>query len=271
MLFLVATALLCLALAACIVIINTQDIPFDAPLGASRGLGPGGAVPSGAIVARSLRDFRSVDNSLVFPRGAAPEIQNITDEGNGMFRFFLRHRGAWYDGDRDLRWNDRGHDKSRAEVSGLKGLVQRQGETWEYGTTFKVDTKFMPSAGYCDVMQQHALSWVGLTQIKGDVITGGLYYTRDLFKTNFRARQFSFRRGEWVTLVVRLRVHPTNGECVMSVNGDEFQGHRGKIYKPDRDFGGKWGIYGSGTKDVTRKPLGDSLVWHKNIWMRKVM
>jgi hypothetical protein len=254
-----------------LLLIHTSD---DSSSGTLSNKGQSIPAPTGAWVAKTLDDFAGVDDSEVYPRGAGTEIKNITDEGNGLFKFVLRHRGSWYDGDRDLKWNYKGHDKSRAECAWMpKNKSQVEGETWEYGTTVQVDKDFSPSRGYCNLMQLFPMAWVQLTKISGDVITGGLVHTKawDAFHPNATVRQFTFRRGEWISLAVRLKIHATNGECMLSVNGDEYQGARGvRMITVDKEYGGKWGIYGSATKDVNGKPLGDWTVWHKNIWSRKI-
>lgn len=251
------------------------------------------APPRGARVVRALSDFKSVDDSLVFPRGAAPEIKNITQDADGTFRFVLRHRGnpwskvnpkgtrgAWYDGDRDLEWNEgkrdgKYHDKSRAEVSGAFDLTQRYGETWEYATTFKVDNDFVPSVGYCNLMQPVLhVCWLGLDSIRGDTISASLDYTKAVrgFAPSATARSFTFKRGEWVSIVVRIKIHDSQGTLEASINGDDFRGVR-NVKMNNQDAKGayvcKWGIYGSGTTNVNRQPLGDWTVMHKNVWLRK--
>jgi len=123
------------------------------------------------------------------------------------------------------------------------------------------------------LMQQFPVSFVKLSKLDGDVVTGALYCVTAAvgFHPQVLVRQFTFKRGEWVSLVVRLTIHATRGECLLSVNGDAFQGRRGRVIKSDRSqYGGHWGLYGSATKDVNGKPLGDNTVWHRGIWIRKV-
>lgn len=263
----------CVGVALVVVLVATSQGGDDGAGAGAGGDAPNVRIPDRASVGRSTADFKSVNDSLVFPPNKAEEIKNITDVGNGVMQFVLRHRGSWYDGDRDLQNNQKGLDKSRAEVSGLSKEYQQVGETWEYGTSFKVASDFVPSMGYCNVMQQFPMSWVMLTRLKGDTITGGLYYTKgyDSFSPHESVRDFTFRRGEWVSLVVRLKLHDSDGECQLSVNGDEFRGVRGvRMANYRRTTSAHWGIYGSATKDVNGQALGDWTVWHKNIWMRKV-
>ena len=270
---------------AIVIIVAQEDVvPGEGNTGAQTGSGsteagpgpgPNAPIPSGAIVGRSVKDFGGVNNSEVYPKGKGTEIENITDVGGGVMQFLLRNRGVWYDGDRDLRNNYKGLGKARAEVSGLGKTNQVAGETWEYGTTVKLDTNFRPMSGFCNIMQQAQISFVRLTQLKGNVVTGGLYYVTNPAEGEFHpqrlAREFTVNRGDWITLVVRVKVHQSDGECTLSVNGDSFKGARGvKMIKNKPYYSGNWGLYGSVTKDVNGKPLGDNVVWHKDIWLRKV-
>lgn len=270
-----SAAFICIVIVAFILFTLNANTETGFDWGGTPFVGPvaGNEIPGNAIVAKTLNDFKGVDNSKVFPQNKGhPEITNITDKGNGVFEFYLRHRGSWYDGDRDLAWNRQGYDKSRAEVTQLGSKAQQVGETWEYGTTFKVDKDFSPATGFCNVMQQFPMSWIQLMKIKGETITGSLMYAKTMngFHPHASARNFTFRRNEWVSLVIRLKIDDNDGECALSVNGDEFKGVRGRVLKSDKSYGAKWGLYMSATKDVNGKPLGDSKVWHANVWVRQV-
>jgi len=251
-----------------------------------------GAPPPGAIIAESLKDFgkngRSVDNSLVFPRGAAPEITNITQIAPRHFRFELRHRGnpwtplnprgtkgAWYDGDRDLQWNEgkrdgKYHDKSRAEVSALEATI-KEGDTWEIATTVKLDKNFVPSRSYCNIMQPvFDGSFLSLTGIKGNVVTGSLFVFPDGIGSDIKtARDISIPREEWTSIRIRIKF-AKNGFYQMSINGDPFKGINLDTTKARTPWGPKWGEYMTATTDVTGKPMVDSIVEHKNIYMVKI-
>lgn len=255
-----------------------------------------GEPPAGALVAETLADFDSVDDSLVFPRGAGPEIQNITQVAPRTFNFELRHRGnpwsplnprgtkgAWYDGDRDLQWNEgkrdgKYHDKSRAEVCCLRGFGSKKGgklsvgETWEMATTVRLDPQFRPSAGYCNIMQpvfdQSFLNLVGL-RADGAVEAQLTVFTDGIGSPQKIAREFVIKRGEWTSIVVRVKFD-TKGSYQCSVNGDALKGVKLDTTKGRQPFSPKWGLYGSGTQDVERRPLNDSVVQHRNVYMRRV-
>jgi hypothetical protein len=250
-----------------------------------------GAPPPGSIVAETLKDFgkgKKVDDSLVFPRGAAPEITNITQVAPRHFKFVLRHRGnpwtplntrgtkgAWYDGDRDLKWNEgkrdgKYHDKSRAEVSALEATI-KEGETWDIATTVKLDENFVPSRSYCNIMQPvFDGSFLSLTGIKGNVVTGSLFvFPGGIGSKILTARDISIPRGEWVSIVVRIKF-AKDGFYQLSVNGDAFKGIKLDTTRARAPWGPKWGLYCTATTDVTGKPMTDSILEHKNIFLREV-
>lgn len=253
-------------------------------------------VPPGAMVFEKLSDFRGYDNSLVFPRKAAPEIDNITQVGTGHFRFELRMRGnpwsplnpkgtrgAWYDGDRDLEWNEgkrdkRYHDKSRAEVnwelekSKFK-VTMKNNETWDMGTTVKLDANFVPSRMYCNIMQPvFDQSFLSLTGINGDDVSATLFvFSNGIGSKILSARTFTIKRGVWTSIIVRMKFGK-DGRYEVSLNGDPFKGiglDTGKLFEK-RGVGCKLGIYATATTNVQGKPMKDLIVEHKNIYMRKV-
>ena len=250
-----------------------------------------GAPPPGSIVAESLKDFskgKGIDDSLVFPRGAGPEITNITQIAPRHFKFVLRHRGnpwsqynqrgtkgAWYDGDRNLEWNEgkrdgKYHDKSRAEVNGLPAKISN-GDTWDIATTVKLDKYFVPSRGYCNIMQPiFDGSFLSLTGIKGNVVTGSLFvFTNGIGSEIKTARNISIPKEQWVSIVIRIKF-AQDGFYQMSINGDAFKGINMDTTKARFPYSNKWGLYCTATTDVTGKPMGDSVVEHKNIYMKKV-
>lgn len=233
-----------------------------------------GTPPQGSLVANRLSDFKTVDNSLVFPEGAGPEIVNITEVGPATFQFVLRHRGAWYDGDRDLKWNKNGHDKSRAEVSRLgskKGPAMKVGDTWDIATTVRLDPTFVPSASYCNIMQPvYDQSFLTLKDINGDDVRAELtVFTDGIGSSTKIARTFTIKRGVWTSIVVRVKF-ASNGSYLCSINGDAFTGVNMNTTKGTQPFRSKWGLYGTGTRGVRSRTLGDSIVFHRNIYVRKV-
>lgn len=233
---------------------------------------PRTGVPAGATTARTLADFANVDRSLVYPRGAAPTIDHVTQVSPGVFNFLLRHRGAWYDGDRDLEWNYKGHPKSRAEVF-LKQPKIKVGETWEFGTTVRLDPDFVPSEQYCNLAQPvFSLGFFTLTDQKGDAVTGEYYFNEnpDAIGQKLRlVRSVTFRRARWTSLVFRIRFDK-KGSMTMSLNGDAHAGLAGIDTSRPKKFNYKVGLYGTGLKDVHGKQLRDSQLQHRDIYMVRV-
>jgi lysophospholipase L1-like esterase len=240
--------------------------------------------PPGAYVLETMNDFEWGD-SLVFPRGKAPEMPNITQIGPRTFNFWLRHRGdpkkdpeAWYDGDRDLQWNEGKRSSGYKDKSRVELLMGNQkygmGETWLIGSTIRLNPDFVPFRGYCNIMQPVGLqSWLSLDSIKGDIVTGTLVVGSPSKRSRptYKVRTFTMKRGEWTTFVVRIRV-AKDGEYGLSVNGDPFKTARMDTTVSDKDkppFDGTWGLYGSGTYDVNKRPLRDSIIQHTNIWVKK--
>lgn len=251
-----------------------------------------GSIPPGAVVAYNLSDFGNVDDSLVFPRGAAPEKTNITQVAPRTFRFELRHRGnpwsplnpqgtrgAWYDGDRNLEWNEgkrdgKYHDKSRAEVAYLKGYGTKDGpkmkvgETWDIATTVLIDPSFRPSRGYCNIMQPvFDQSFLTLTDMRGDLVTAKLgVMPKGIGGGVETVRTFTIKKGEWTSIVVRVKFDK-DGFYRCSVNGDQFQGINVNTAREGHVNQNKWGLYMTGTWDYQGKPLNDSVVLHKNVYI----
>jgi hypothetical protein len=228
--------------------------------------------PAGASVARSLKDVQWTD-SKVIPRGAGPEIPNIVQVGDGLFCCTLRQRGSWHDGDRDMTAGAYAR-KSRAEMHGLGGdRPMRAGETWLIGTTVWLRKDFAPNGGFCNVMQPvlHQ-SYLTLERVQGNDVVGALYvFERGLGSRSIRVRGCTFPRGQWTTVVLRVRFG-RDGRYELSVNGDAFQGiacdasvgHvQGNRVGVVDAFGGTWGLYCAAGG-------GDKMVVHAFPWLKRV-
>jgi hypothetical protein len=225
-----------------------------------------GVPPAGAIVANHLSDFRTVDNSLVYPRGAGPEIVNITEIGPRVFRFLLRHRGSWHDGDRDK--ND--PKKSRAEVSGLYPRGMQVGETWIVGTTVRLDPSFVPARGYQNILQVFDQAYLTLGKVRGDQVDAELMaFSNGIGSSARSVRKWTITRGQWTSIRIRIKF-ATNGRYEVSVNDDPFQGIDIDTTKGCRPCSTKFGIYGPVGTNVNGEPLKDLIAQHSNIYMSKV-
>lgn len=235
--------------------------------------------PAGACVAETMADI-NFQETEVFPKGAAPEIKNIQLMAPRWFRFILRHRGSWYDGDRNLRNNKAGLNKSRAEIYGMcdKKLGSLTafniGDTWLMGSTVRLAPDFVPSRGYCNLMQPvNHQSFLTMTKLEGDTVTLELrVFDNGIGSKQTLARTATIKRGQWHTLVVKA-TFAKNGYYGLSVDGDEFQGVRldttraGERKPP---YGGNFGIYGNAGTGVNGKPVGDWTVDHYNMYYKKL-
>lgn len=192
---------------------------------------------------------------------------NITDQGGGVMRMFLRCRGDWWDGDQATLRKDR----QRAEIKGL-GPHQKDGETFEYGTTFRTDPAFKAYGRFCHIMQVKAtdgdkgaplvtLSIIDNTHAALRYVSG----PKGKFEV---AREFSWKPGEWETIRFRLKTSTNaEGSLLLSVNGDAFKGvEHVAMYRPGAtDYRPKWGLYRGTVTGMT-----DDWVEHKNAVARKI-
>lgn len=227
-------------------------------------------------MAKSLEDFRNVDDSKVFPPGKGPEIKNITQVGPYEFKFYLRHRSGWGDGDRSGEWNRKGHDKSRAEVSRMKRngkeIEFKEGETWEIASTIWLAPDFVPSDSYCNLQQPvFDMLFLTCTDIRGDVVTVDLnMFSKGIGSKITTVRSVKVKRGEWNSFKT-IVAFGKRGSVKMSFNGDQPRGLEGvNTTLQEKPWRSKYGLYGTMSRDVQGKKLGDSTVHHKYIYLRKL-
>ena len=260
--------------------------PALAPPGTTRPAaqpaGRAGEIPTpwsqGACIVETMRDFKFAE-SFVWPKGAAPEIDNIQQVAPRHFKFILRHRGSWYDGDRNLKNNSKGLAKSRAETYATcynklgTDLPFNIGDTWLIGSTVRLAPDFVPGRGYCNIMQPvNHQSFLNLTALRGDVVEAKLgVFSNGIGSKITYARTVQIKRGEWTSLVVKAKF-AKDGYYGLSINGDPFQGvaldtTRGGDRKPP--FGGNFGLYGNAKEGVDRKPLRDQIVEHHTMFYKK--
>jgi len=228
-----------------------------------------------AVIATGLSSFEGMEQPLerYFParKAVEPERFNaITDEGGGTFRMSLRYGPDWWDGDRDTH----NRDRQRAEVKGL-GPHQKLGETFEYGTTWRIDPAFHGTTRFFHVFQVKAT--------EGDdgapLIT--LSLDRDPHHVTVRywpgkdrdshiAREFRCEPGAWESVRIRVRTSmDADGEVLVSVNGDAFAGVKDlPIYRPDaKDYRPKWGLYRGLTAGMN---LSDDFVEHRAVYAQNL-
>ena len=225
-----------------------------------------------AYTATGLSSFEAIEEPLVkfFPTTGKFEpdsFVNITDRGDGTFRMFDRYNATWWDGDRDTT----NPDRQRAEVKGL-GPHQRHGDTFEYTTTWRLNFGFRGTAGFCHLFQ--------LKAINGDsgapLVTLSIHGDKATVEANpagpkIIAREFPWQPDTWLTVRIRVKTSPrADGELLVSVNGDAFQGKTGvELSRPDADeYRPKWGLY---RRAAANAPMGDDYVEHKDITARNLL
>ena len=233
----------------------------------------------GTLRATGLKSFDGIEEPHVKwvvaeNKTERDDFVNITDEGNGTVKMFLRYRGespaseggGWWDGDQGTDRSDR----QRAEVKGI-GPHQKPGETFEYGTTFRTDPDFKAYGRFCHVMQVKATDGdkgapLVTLSLTGDGKGALQYYSgSDGFKT---AQTFTWKPGEWETVRFRLKTSETgDGALLLSVNGGPFQGvEHVTMFRPQAtDYRPKWGLYRGTVKGMT-----DDWVEHKDQTVRKL-
>jgi len=209
---------------------------------------------------------------IVDRHGVVPDHDtNITDLGHGVLRMMLRFQandpaGGWWDGDQRTDRSDR----QRAEVKGL-GPHQKDGQTYEYGTTFRTDPAFHATDRFCHIMQIKAtdgdkgMPLVTLSLRRGGV--GVLQYAsaKDGFRT---AQTFKWSPGKWTRVRFRLNVsREGHGALLLSVDGGAFAGVRDvAIYRPGAsDYRPKWGLY-----RAIVPTLHDDWVEHRDLSVKRL-
>jgi Polysaccharide lyase len=232
-------------------------------------------IPAFALTATNLSCFEGIEDPtvkyVVTNRTFEPDtFKNITDVGNGTVRMFLRFRpNEWWDGDQGK--NDRG--RQRAEVKGI-GPHQKTGETFEYGTTWRTDPDFQTTGRFCHVFQLKATDGDNgaplVTLSLLDDTNAAVRYWPGNRRGFTMVREFAWKPALWQTIKIRIKTSPQDdGEVLVSVNGDAFQGVKGvAVYRPDAtDYRPKWGLY----RGISRTaPMHDDYVEHQNASAQKL-
>ncbi|AGE59351.1 hypothetical protein ATCVOR07043_223R [Acanthocystis turfacea Chlorella virus OR0704.3] len=206
--------------------------------------------PAGAVVGTSLSKFKWAA-SKVIPKGAAPNIDVITQVAPGVTMHGLRFRGKWNDGDRD-KTGGAYDKKARSEMVSLGGDdPMRPGGTYLIGTSVYIAPGFKPSPGYCNIMQPVLFqSYLTLSGSKDNLTATLMAFTKGLGSPAKTIRAVKIPTGKWVQLVVKVKF-AKDGYYGLSVNGDAFVGQNmdttiakdGSGTGAASKFGTKWGLY----------------------------
>lgn len=229
--------------------------------------------PLGAATVTKLADFEGVEEPelrylVATGKFVADDYVNIRDVAPGTVRMTLRyHGGEWWDSDRDKTDTSR----QRAEVKGIGGVHQRNGETFEYATTWRTNPEFRPAQRFCHVFQLKALDGdngapLVVLSIMGETGKAEVRYWSGDAKGFAKVREVAWKPDTWQTIRFRIRISPGNdGEVLASVNGDAFQGVTGvPVYRPEAtSYRPKWGLY-RGIDKAKPMPMGDDWVEHKD-------
>ena len=179
----------------------------------------------------TLKDFGVVQEPRTEGKGGR-DIQNIT-ERDGVVRFRLRIGDTWWDGDGAGGTAGGRPDRQRAECRQLGGAaLHRPGETWEYGTTFRISKPFtLWDGALCMITQiipDRALADPSIpylpvctVELTSDHEADVLLLTRDGTKV---VRSFTFVPGQWTSVRLRVHVDSRHGALQASVNGDAWKG-----------------------------------------------
>jgi polysaccharide lyase-like protein len=245
-----------------------ERMKIDFARGAMAGLAGLLAVAVQAGTATKLKDFEGIEEPVVKYTVATDKFEhddfvNITDVGDNTVRMTLRYSPEWWDGDR----GNSDKSRQRAEVKGI-GPHQKNGDTFEYATTWRTNPEFHGSNKFCHVFQLKATNGddgaplVVLSVLKGTKAVAVRYWSGNE-KEFTVVREFGWKPGEWQTVRIRIKTSTAkDGSVMVSVNGDEFQGATGvAIYRPDAtDYRPKWGLYRGTTPEL---PKGVSWVEHR--------
>lgn len=234
------------------------------------------AAASFSLTATNLAGFEGIEEPVVkyavAQRKFVPDdFTNITDAGSNTVRMTLRyHANDWWDGDRDR------HDTSRqrAEVKGI-GPHQKNGEMFEYATTWRTSANFFGSGRFCHVFQLKATDGEdGPPLVTLSILAGTNDACVDFCSGNARdfknVRKFHWAPGVWQNVRIRIKTSTaSDGQILVSVNGDEFQGVTNvAVYRPDATaYRPKWGLYRGTSRNL---PPGDSYVEHQNVSAQKM-
>jgi hypothetical protein len=251
------------------------ESPSPSPSGPSATAPNDSSPPAGMTTATTLSSFEGSEEPevLYYPSSGTfknDAFANMTNASPGTMRFVLRYRYAsegWWDGDRTTT-ND---DRQRAEVKGL-GAHQKNGETFEYGTTWR--TSRGGAGKFWHVFQLKATDGDDDAPLIVNSIqsaSGAAFRYWPGTASNFIvARSYTFAVDAFTTIRIRVRTSTAaDGEVRGSVNGDALAGATAvAVYRPQStDYRPKWGSYrGVGTGE----PYGDDTVEHRDVWAGKV-
>jgi hypothetical protein len=231
-----------------------------------------------ADTVKKLSDFEGVEEPclrylVATGKFVTDDYVNIRDVGDATVRMTLRyHAGEWWDSDRANQDTSR----QRAEVKGI-GPHQRTGETFEYGTTWRTSPDFKGTDRFCHVFQLKAIDGdngapLVVLSIMKEPGHAEVRYCSGKAQGFTKVRALAWKPGEWQTIRIRIKTSNTaDGEILVSVNGDEFQGVKATgVFRPDAtSYRPKWGLYRGIDKDHPMT-MGEDWIEHRSASAQKL-
>jgi hypothetical protein len=194
---------------------------------------------------------------------------NTTEPSSANFRFTLRYRqNQWWDGDRDKTDTTR----QRAEVRQL-GTRQKNGETYDYASTWKTNSGFKRGTKFTHITQvkandgDNAAPLVVLTILSNTSFALQKCSGSDAGLSSVATN--SFAAGSTYTTRIRLKASTSSsGSLQVSVNGGSLKGQTGiAMYRPSAtEYHPKWGLY-RGLDNS--QPFGDDYLEHRSVSSNK--
>jgi hypothetical protein len=226
-----------------------------------------------AVTATSYSSFGGTEEPTVIYRlssdsFASDSYDNMTG-GSGIFKMTLRYRtGNWWDGDRATTSKDR----QRAEVRQL-GTRQKNGETYDYSSTWKTNSTFKRGGHFTHITQVKAANGDNAPPLVTINIVSNSSF--ELHKCSgsdgglSSVASNSFSAGSTYTTRIRLKTSTSStGSIQFSVNGGALKGRTGlAMYRPSAtEYHPKWGLY----RGVdSSEPFGDDFVEHRSVSSNK--
>ena len=231
-----------------------------------------------ATSATSLSSFGGIEEPEVVYHVAtgtftSDSFVNITDEGGGTFKMYLRYSHTQWDGDRTTTSTDR----QRAEVKVL-GPRQAPGETYEYGSTWRTDPAMVCGSHFCHITQVKAYTGndTGAPLVATTLYPDGVVKVEKCSHNDsglIGVRTFTWTPNVWTRVVNRLTTSSSDGKSdgalLASVNGDSFTGvSNTQMYRAGAtEYQPKWGLYRG--LDANQ-PFGNDYMEHMNVTANKV-
>jgi hypothetical protein len=227
-----------------------------------------------ATTATSYSSFGGVEEPTVIYHPSSDSFtddsyDNMTSPSSGVFHMELRFSSSSWDGDRATTSTDR----QRAEVRQLS-TRQKNGETYEYASTWKTSTGFKRGGHFTHVTQVKAAD--------GDN-AAPLVVVTILSNTSFALQKCSgsdgglssvatngFSAGSSYATKVRLKTSTSSsGSLQFSINGGSLKGKTGiEMYRPSATaYHPKWGLY----RGVDRNDsISTTWIEHKSVSSNKL-